>query len=290
MNETRLSVRKTYKLFINGEFPRSESGRTYEVKGKNARFLANVAMASRKDARDAVRAARGSFAKWSRATPYNRGQILYRIAEMMDGRREQFIGEVTELEQCTTTSANRTVDAAIDRWVWYAGWADKYATVAGSANPVAGPFFNFSTPEPLGVIAILAPSKSSLLGLVSVIAPSLVTGSTVVVIASEKMPLPAITLAESVATSDLPAGVLNILTGKPEEIAPWLATHGDVNAIDLSGAPSEAIATALTIDAAGTIKRVYPRPKREPDWSAQQDLTRLNFVTEVRTVWHPIGV
>lgn len=290
MNETRLSVRKTYKLFINGEFPRSESGRTYEVKGKNARFLANVAMASRKDARDAVRAARGSFAKWSRATPYNRGQILYRIAEMMDGQREQFIGEVAELEQCTTTSANRTVDAAIDRWVWYAGWADKYATVAGSANPVAGPFFNFSTPEPLGVIAILAPSKSSLLGLVSVIAPSLVTGSTVVVIASEKMPLPAITLAESVATSDLPAGVLNILTGKPEEIAPWLATHGDVNAIDLSGAPSEAIATALTIDAAGTIKRVYPRPKREPDWSAQQDLTRLNFVTEVRTVWHPIGV
>lgn len=290
MNETRLSVRKTYKLFINGEFPRSESGRTYEVKGKNARFLANVAMASRKDARDAVRAARGSFAKWSRATPYNRGQILYRIAEMMDGRRQQFIGEVAELEQCTTTSANRIVDAAIDRWVWYAGWADKYATVAGSANPVAGPFFNFSTPEPLGVIAILAPSKSSLLGLVSVIAPPLVTGSTVVVIASEKMPLPAITLAESVATSDLPAGVLNILTGKPEEIAPWLATHGDVNAIDLSGAPSEAIATALTIDAAGTIKRVYPRPKREPDWSAQQDLTRMNFVTEVRTVWHPIGV
>jgi acyl-CoA reductase-like NAD-dependent aldehyde dehydrogenase len=290
VTETRLRVHKTYKLFINGEFPRSESGRTYEVKGKNDRFLANVAMASRKDARDGVRAARASFAKWSRATPYNRGQILYRIAEMMDSRREQFISEVSELEQCTTTSAIRIVDAAIDRWVWYAGWADKYATVAGSANPVAGPYFNFSTPEPLGVIAILAPSKSSLLGLVSVIAPPLVTGSTVVVIASEKSPLPAITLAEAVATSDLPAGVLNILTGKLEEIAPWLATHGDVNAIDLSGAPSEAIATALTVDAAGTIKRVYPRPKREPDWSAQQDLTRLNFVTEVRTVWHPIGV
>ncbi len=290
MSESRIAVRKTYKLFIDGAFPRSESGRTYEVTDKRGEFLANAAMASRKDARDAVRAARAAFTKWANATPYNRGQILYRIAEMMDGRREQFIAEVCDGEGCTKSAASKIVDASVDRWVWYAGWADKFATVAGSSNPVAGPYFNFSTPQPLGVIAMLAPAKSSLLGLISVIAPALTTGSTVVVIASQQAPLPAISLSEAIATSDLPAGVLNVLTGNAEEIAPWLASHGDVNAIDLTGAPTAALATSLSKEAAGTIKRVWPRPNHEPDWSQDQGLLRLNFVTEVRTVWHPIGV
>jgi acyl-CoA reductase-like NAD-dependent aldehyde dehydrogenase len=287
--EKRVSVRKTYKLFIDGEFPRSESGRTYEIRGKQGRFLANVAMASRKDARDAVRAARTAFGGWSNATAYNRGQILYRIAEMMDGSRAQFVTEVSEVEQCTPAAATKIVDLAIDRWVWYAGWSDKYAAVTGSANPVAGPYFNFSTPQPLGVIAMIAPVKSSLLGLVSVLAPALVTGSTVVVVASATRPLPAVALAESVATSDLPKGVLNILTGSPEEIAPWLASHGDVNAMDLTGVTTNDLAITLTKSAAETIKRVYPRPSREPDWEGDPGLSRLDFVTEVRTVWHPIG-
>jgi acyl-CoA reductase-like NAD-dependent aldehyde dehydrogenase len=286
----RVEVRKTYKLFIGGGFPRSESGRSYQVKDSKNRFLANAAMGSRKDARDAVRAARAAYEKWSKATAYNRGQILYRIAEMMEGRKDQFIFEMVASEGCTKQVASKTVDAAIDRWVWYAGWSDKYATVAGSTNPVAGPYYNFSTPIAIGVVAVVAPAKSSLLGLVSVIAPSIVMGATAVVVASEKRPLPAITLSEAIATSDLPGGVINILTGSCSEIAPWLASHGDVNGLDLTGVTDTSLAVELTQSAAGTIKRVFPRQTPEPDWFADPGLTRLDFFTEVRTVWHPIGV
>ena len=289
MSTQRLEIRKTYKLFIGGQFPRSESGRTYEVKDSKNRFLANAAMGSRKDARDCVRAARAAYEKWSNATAYNRGQILYRIAEMMEGRKDQFVAEVMSSEGCAKPVANKIVAASIDRWVWYAGWADKFATVAGSTNPVAGPYYNFSTPVAIGVAAMVAPSKSSLLGLVSVVAPSVVVGCTAVVVASEQRPLPAIALSEALATSDLPGGVINILTGKPSEIAPWLASHADVNGLDLAGVTSAALAVELTQSAAGTIKRVLPRLAAEPDWFADPGLDRLNFYAESRTVWHPMG-
>ncbi len=216
----RVEVRKTYKLFIGGKFPRSESGRSYPVRSASGEFMANAALASRKDARDAVRAARAAFGKWSAATAYNRGQILYRVAEMLEGRRAQFVSEVTA---SGSPAPDSEVDDAIDRWVWYAGWSDKIAQVYGAGNPVAGPYFNLSTPEPTGVVAVVAPADSSLLGLVSVVAPVIVTGNTVVVIASEERPLPAVTLAEVLATSDLPGGVVNLLTGRVAEVAPWLA-------------------------------------------------------------------
>ena len=231
----RVAVRKTYKLYVGGAFPRSESGRSYPVSSSKGELLAHAAQASRKDLRDAVVAARKAFRGWSAATAYNRGQILYRVAEMLEGRREQFAAEVASAEGGTAKSALTLVDEAIDRWVYYAGWADKYAQVAGGTNPVAGPYFNFSLPEPTGVVGIVAPQDSSLLGLVSVIAPALTTGNTVVVVASETRPLPAVSLAEVLATSDLPGGVLNLLTGRVAELAPWLASHRDVNAIDLTG-------------------------------------------------------
>jgi acyl-CoA reductase-like NAD-dependent aldehyde dehydrogenase len=227
---TRLSVRKTYKLFIGGAFPRSESGRSYVVNDGKGNFVANAARASRKDVRDAVVAARKAVPGWSGRTAYNRGQILYRVAEMLEGRRGQFVEELKATGLGKSAAADE-VDAAIDRWVWYAGWADKLAAVVGSANPVSGPFFNFSTPEPTGVVGVIAPD-SPLLGLVSVVAPAIVSGNTVVVVASEPAPLPAITLAEVLATSDLPGGVVNLLTGHRSELAPWLASHLDVNAID----------------------------------------------------------
>src|SRR6185437_12991505 len=220
----RIAVRKTYKLYIGGAFPRSESGRSYVVTDQKDRFLANAALASRKDARDAVTAARKAFGGWSAATAYNRGQVLYRVAELL------------EAEGLGARQGEAVVDAAIDRWVWYAGWADKLAQVRGSANPVAGPYFNFSLPEPTGVVAVIAPQASSLLGFVSVVAPAVVSGNTVVAVASERSPLPAVSLSEVLATSDVPGGVINVLTGRTEEIAPWLASHMDVNAIDLSGA------------------------------------------------------
>ena len=231
----RVEVRKTYKLYIGGAFPRSESGRSYPVTAPSGRLLAHAAQASRKDLRDAVSAARKAFAGWSGATAYNRGQVLYRIAEMLEGRREQFVAEVMAAEDAGAADAAAQVDAAIDRWVWYAGWSDKYAQVAGSANPVAGPYFNFSLPEPSGVVGIIAPQQSSLLGFVSVVAPALTTGNTVVVLASAERPLPAVSLAEALATSDLPAGVLNLLTGSVTELTPWLASHRDVNCLDLTG-------------------------------------------------------
>jgi acyl-CoA reductase-like NAD-dependent aldehyde dehydrogenase len=283
----RLDVRKTYKLFIGGKFPRSESGRSYEVADSKGRFVANAAMGSRKDARDAVVAARKAFPGWSAATAYNRGQVLYRVAELLEGRRGQFVEEVAAGEGLSRSKAEAAVDAAIDRWVWYAGWSDKVSQVAGSANQVAGPYFDFSVPEPTGVVAVLAPQDSSLLGLVSVIAPAIVTGNTVVAVASELRPLPAVTLSEVLATSDVPGGVVNVLTGRTAEIAPWLASHMDVNAMDLAGAP-EGSATELQVAAADNLKRVL-RPERT-DWAATPGLGRMLHHLETKTVWHPIGV
>ncbi|WP_438856264.1 aldehyde dehydrogenase family protein [Agromyces sp. M3QZ16-3] len=280
---SRLAVPKTYKLFIGGAFPRSESGRTYEVRSADGGFLANAAKASRKDARDAVVAARAAVAGWAGATAYNRGQVLYRIAELLEGRRAQFVAEIEEAEGLTRAQAGAQVDEAIDRWVWYAGWADKFAQVAGNANPVAGPYFNISVPEPTGVVAIVAPQDSSLVGFVSAIAPALVAGNAVIVVASERFPLSAISLAEVLATSDVPKGVVNVLTGSPAEIAPWLASHADVNAIDLVGAGALDWVD-LEIAAADTLKRVL-RPEQGPD-AAAPALDRIAAFTETKTVWH----
>jgi acyl-CoA reductase-like NAD-dependent aldehyde dehydrogenase len=287
----RLAVRKTYKLAIGGAFPRSESGRSYEVLDARGRFLANAAMASRKDAREAVAAARKAYPGWSAATAYNRGQVLYRVAEMMEGRRAQFVEEVVAGEGVTRPRAERSVDETIDRWVWYAGWADKIAQVTGSSNPVAGPYFDFSVPEATGVVAVLAPQASSLLGLVSVVAPAVVSGNTTVVVASQLRPLPAITLAEVLGSSDVPGGVLNVLSGRTAEIAPWLASHMDVNAIDLTGIAGDAEqAKALEVQAAENLKRVLRAPDAEPDWTPVPSLDRLTFVLETKTVWHPVGI
>jgi acyl-CoA reductase-like NAD-dependent aldehyde dehydrogenase len=292
----RLEVRKTYKLYIGGAFPRSESGRSYEIRSADGgRFLANAALASRKDARDAVVAARKAFSGWSAASAYNRGQVLYRVAELLEGRRSQFVDEVGAGEGLTPVDARAVVDAAIDRWVWYAGWSDKVHQVQGSSNPVAGPYFDFSVPEPTGVVALVAPAGSSLLGLVSVVAPVIVTGNTAVVVASESAPLPAITLAEVLATSDLPGGVVNLLTGHPAEIAPWLASHMDVNAIDLTGIGDPELAAELETAAAENLKRVVRPPagagdSTEPDWTADPGLDRLRAFLETKTVWHPVGI
>jgi acyl-CoA reductase-like NAD-dependent aldehyde dehydrogenase len=286
----RIDVRKTYKLFVGGAFPRSESGRSYEVADSKGSFVANAAMASRKDARDAVTAARKAFPGWSAATAYNRGQVLYRVAELLEGRRSQFVDEVALGEGVSRSKAEGIVDAAIDRWVWYAGWSDKVSQVAGSANQVAGPYFDFSVPEPTGVVAVLAPQASSLLGLVSVVAPAIVTGNTVVVLASEERPLPAVTLSEVLATSDVPGGVVNVLTGRTAEVAPWLASHMDVNAIDLVGA-ADGDVVDLQVAAADNLKRVVRGDRvSATGWAATPDLTRLRAYLETKTVWHPIGV
>ena len=283
---TRIAVRKTYKLYIGGAFPRSESGRSYVVTDHKGRFAANAAMASRKDARDAVAAARKAFGGWSAATAYNRGQVLYRVAELLEGRRAQFVAEVRAAEGLGPRRAEALVDAAIDRWVWYAGWSDKIAQVRGATNPVAGPYFNFSLPEPTGVVAVIAPEASSLLGFVSVIAPAVVSGNTVVALASERFPLPAVTLSEVLATSDVPGGVINVLTGRTAEIAPWLASHMDVNAIDLSGAP-DALADDLAVAAADNLKRVVRAG--DEDWTQPPALKRMLAYLETKTVWHPAG-
>ncbi len=288
---SRLDVRKTYKLFIGGKFPRSESGRSYVVSDARGHFLANAAAASRKDARDAVAAARKAFPAWSGVTAYNRGQVLYRVAEVLEGRRDQFVAEVASGEGTTSARAAHAVDMAVDRLVWYAGWADKVAQVVGSTNPVAGPYFDFSVPEPTGVVAVLAPQESSLLGLVSVIAPVIVTGNTVVVAASRDRPLPAITLSEVLATSDVPGGVVNILTGSVGETAPWLASHMDVNGIDLTGAAGDTEhAVELELAAVENLKRVRRAPATEPDWTGDPGLGRLTQFLETKTVWHPIGL
>ncbi|MCW8218421.1 aldehyde dehydrogenase family protein [Streptomyces griseolus] len=308
MSDGRLSVFKTYKLYVGGKFPRSESGRVYEVTDPKGKWLANVPQSSRKDARDAVVAARKAFGGWSGATAYNRGQILYRIAEMLEGRREQFVREVADAEGLSKSKAAAVVDAAIDRWVWYAGWTDKIGQVVGGANPVAGPFFNLSTPEPTGVVAVLAPQGSSLLGLVSVLAPVIATGNTAVVVASADAPLPALSLGEVLATSDLPGGVVNILSGRTAELAAPLTSHQDVNGIDLTGAAGDAeLAKELEAAAAENLKRVLRpsvsrhRPEKEAkdaarpqavdgsDWSADPGTHRLTAFLETKTVWHPTG-
>lgn len=282
---TRLNVAKTYKLYIGGKFARSESGRVYQVSTKSGEFLANAAKASRKDARDAVAGARSAFEGWAGATGYNRGQVLYRIAELLEGRREQFVQEIRLSEGVSAEAAQSQVDAAIDAWVWYAGWADKYVQVAGNGNPVSGPYFNLSTPEPTGVVVVIAPPDSSLLGLVSVIAPVLVSGNTVVVVASERAPLAAISLSEVLATSDVPAGVVNVLTGSVAELSPWLAGHSDVNAVDLAGAgqlTGKLSWVDLQILGAETLKRV-----RAPEGGvAVASIERITFFTETKTVWH----
>jgi len=290
MPDTRLGVRKTYKLFVGGAFPRSESGRSYPVQAADGTLLAYAAQASRKDARDAVKAARSAFAGWSGATAYNRGQVLYRVAEMLEGRAAQFAADVAAAEGLSAAKASAQVAAAIDRWVWYAGWTDKVAQVTGAANPVAGPYFNFSLPEPTGVVAVVAPPGSSLLGLVSVVAPVIATGNTVVVAASSARPLPAVDLAEVLATSDVPGGVVNLLTGDPAELAPVLASHMDVNAIDLTGAGPQEAAEWERL-AAGSLKRVLrPAPGgAEEDWAAEPGTRRLTTFLEIKTVWHPAG-
>jgi acyl-CoA reductase-like NAD-dependent aldehyde dehydrogenase len=264
---TRLPVKKTYKLYIGGAFPRSESGRTYEAQEQN------VARASRKDVRDAASAARGAQPKWAAATAYNRGQVLYRIAEMMEARVPEFA------QLC---SGKDEVHRAIDRWVWYAGFADKLSQVLGGTNPVAGPYFNFTIPEPTGVVATIAPDDPPLLGLVSRIAPVLTGGNAVVALASETQPLAAIELAEAIATSDVPGGVVNLLTGHRAELAPWLASHMDVNAIDVTGA--DGLRAELETAAAENVKRVV---SGKPD---SQSLYEISAFLELKTVWHPIGV
>ena len=285
--DDRIAVRKTYKLFINGVFPRSESGRTFAALDSKGKFLAHASMASRKDARDAVVAARAAQPGWAARDAYNRGQILYRIGEMMEDRRSQFEQELTRTEGLSPRRSAAVVSATIDRWVWYAGWADKYAQVLGSSNQVSGPYFNFSVPQATGVIAAVAPAKSSLFGLVSVIAPIIVSGNTVVCIAAPDRPLPAITLAEVLATSDLPAGVINLLTGPPDTIGPWLAAHADVNALDLTGVTDDALATSMSVAAADTIKVVLT--PRDTDWADDPGLGRIRSFVETTTVWHPQG-
>ena len=281
----RLDVRKTYKLFIGGAFPRSESGRTYEVSSSRGKFLANASKASRKDARDAVGAARKAFGGWSKRTPYNRGQILYRVAEVLEGRRDQLVAEVRAAEGVNERRAAAIVDAAVDTWVWYAGWADKLSQVTGNANQVNGPFFNLTSPEPTGVVAIAAPQDSSLLGLVEVLAPVLLSGNTAVVVSSYERPLPAITLSEILSTSDVPGGVVNILTGDIAEVGPWIASHLDVNALDLTGVVDPDVARDLEAEAAVNLKRVL-----RPGTPTAQSLARITPFLEHKTVWHPIGV
>jgi hypothetical protein len=287
-SRVRLAVRKTYKLYIGGAFPRSESGRSYQVTSARGGFLANAALASRKDARDAVKAARSAFGGWSGATAYNRGQILYRIAELLEGRREQFAGEVAAVEGVTADSALAQVDAAIDRWVWYAGWSDKLSQVRGTVNPVAGPYWNVSSPEPTGVVAVFAPVRPSLFGLVSVLAPVIVSGNTAVVVAPDSSALPAVTLAEVLATSDLPGGVVNLLTGRVAELGKPLAEHLDVDALDLAGVADPDFAIELERAAAQNLKRLR-RAEPDPDWTADPGLDRITSFLETKTVWHPVG-
>jgi acyl-CoA reductase-like NAD-dependent aldehyde dehydrogenase len=292
----RIDVRKTYKLYIGGAFPRSESGRSYLVRGADEAPLANACRASRKDLRDAVRAARKAAPGWADKTAMNRGQILYRVAELMEGRRDQFVAEVAAAEGIRDAAARTVVDRSIDRWVWYAGWADKIAQVLGSANPVAAPYFNFTIPEPTGVVGLVAPEESSLLGLVSRLAPPIVAGNVVVAIASERRPLPAITLTEVLATSDVPGGVVNVLTGLKQELVPVMAGHVDVDAIDVWGVP-EALREDVELTAADNVKRLSRRPAGVSDarfdWLDDRAAEKPEWIAaflEMKTVWHPIGV
>jgi len=279
---SRIDVNKTYKLFIGGAFPRSESGRVYEIKGANKKFIANPALASRKDLRDAVVAAKAAHSGWANATAFNRGQILYRVAEIMQGRSDQFIDEICALEGVTTKVAKIQVEEAIDTWVWYSGWCDKLSSVTGSLNQVSGPFYNFTTPEALGVVAIFAENKPSLLGVVRTLAPVIASGNSAVLIASESYPLPAVTLSEVLATSDVPAGVVNILTGKITELAPWVGSHMEIDGVDVAGL-SKKQEEELKLVGADNLKRIFRfSPTNHPE--------RILSFMEQKTVWHPIGL
>lgn len=279
---SRIDVNKTYKLFIGGAFPRSESGRVYEIKGNNKKFIANPALASRKDLRDAVVAAKAAHSGWANATAFNRGQILYRVAEIMQGRSDQFIDQICALEGVTTKVAKIQVEEAIDTWVWYSGWCDKLSSVSGSLNQVSGPFYNFTTPEALGVVAVFAENKPSLLGVVRTLAPVIASGNSAVLIASESYPLPAITLSEVLATSDVPAGVVNILTGKITELAPWVGSHMEIDGVDVAGL-SKKQEEELKLVGADNLKRIFRfSPTNHPE--------RILSFMEQKTVWHPIGL
>jgi acyl-CoA reductase-like NAD-dependent aldehyde dehydrogenase len=282
MSSARIGVKKTYKLYIGGAFLRSESGRTYEVKDAKGEFIANPSLASRKDLRDAVVAARAAYAGWSGATAFNRGQILYRIAEIMEGRRSQFIDEIVALEGLTPAAAKKQVEEAIDLWVWYSGWCDKIGSIYGSTNAVSGSFYNFTTPESLGVVALFAQGKPSLLGAVQGLAPVLAGGNTAILIASAKFPLPSISLSEVIATSDVPAGVVNVLTGSSAELAPWIGSHMDIDGIDASGLTS-AQEKELRIAGADNLKRISR-------FKQAQSPQRVLAFMEHKTVWHPIGI
>ena len=277
----RIDVKKTYKLFINGTFPRTESGRTYEIKSAKGVFIANPCLASRKDLKDAVVAARAAQPGWNKASAYNKGQILYRIAEMLEGRRGQFVNEIVLVTGATKSKAEKEVTDSVDRLVWYAGWSDKLSSLSGALNPVAGPYYNFTVPESMGVIAAIAPEVPSLLGLIDAIAPIIVGGNTVVVLASTKAPLSAMSFAEVIATSDVPAGVINILTGKKDEIAPWMASHMDIDGFDISGLAAKSHG-AIRIAGAENLKRIYSFKSADPG--------RILAFLENKTVWHPIGL
>lgn len=279
---SRIDVNKTYKLFIGGAFPRSESGRVYEIKGANKKFIANPALASRKDLRDAVVAAKSASSGWANATAFNRGQILYRIAEIMQGRSEQFIDEICLLEGVSNKVAKLQVEEAIDTWVWYSGWCDKLSSVSGSQNQVSGPFYNFTTPEALGVVAIFAESKPSLLGVVRTLAPVIAAGNSAVLIASESYPLPAVTLSEVLATSDLPAGVVNVLTGKVSELAPWVGSHMEIDGVDVAGL-SKKQEDEIKLVGADNLKRIHR-------FSTTNHPERILSFMEHKTIWHPIGI
>lgn len=282
----RLEVMKTYKLYINGAFPRTESGRSYEITGHNGEFLANACLASRKDLRDAVVAARAAQPGWAKATAYNRGQIMYRIAEMLEGRADQFAQEISLQTGATAKESLQEVADAVDLLVWYAGWSDKLPSLAGATNPVSGPFYNFTVPEALGVVGVIAPIDKPLLGFISAVAPILVSGNTAVALASSSAPLSAISFAEVVATSDLPNGVLNILSGQQSELAPWFGSHMDIDGLDISGLPS---------DQHGVIKEAgVENLKRISAFANQSDVAsaepgRILAFMEAKTVWHPIG-
>ena len=277
----RIDVKKTYKLFINGAFPRTESGRTYEIKSAKGIFIANPCLASRKDLKDAVVAARAAQSGWNKASAYNKGQILYRIAEMLEGRRAQFVDEIVAVTGVTKAKAEKEVTDSVDRLVWYAGWTDKLSSLSGALNPVAGPYYNFTVPESMGVIAAIAPDAPSLLGLIDAIAPIIVGGNTVVVLASTKAPLSAMSFAEVIATSDVPPGVINILTGKKEEIAPWMASHMDIDGLDISGVAAKSQGE-IRIAGAENLKRIYSFKSANPG--------RILAYLENKTVWHPIGL
>lgn len=291
LNEQRLAVRKTYKMLVGGAFVRSESGRSYEVRSRTGELLAHAAAGSRKDVRDAVRAARTAGALWAERTAYNRGQILYRVAEITNSRRGELIAELEQAAApAAAAAAPAVVDAAIDRWVWYAGWCDKFPQVLGGANPVAGPYFNFTVPEPMGVVGLVAPSDSPLLGLISRLAPALVSGNAVVLLACEHSPLPAVTLAEILVTSDIPPSVVNILTGRLSSMLPSLAGHGSVDCLDLTGCDQEQLAMAEQL-AAESVTRVVSASSLQRHWSSPtaQSPYIIGDFCEYKTVWHPKG-